>query len=170
MPINIHPLRDRDILDLRTWSYPPPYDMYSMEYIPIDEALEFFKDPENGYFGLSDGLDSLIGFCNYGYDAQVQGGDYSEDAVDIGIGIRPELTGHGSGSRYAAFVFGEARRRFPGKPLRVTIAAFNQRAQRVCEVHGFIQTERITRPSDGKEFVVMRAQPWPESLVPKRSS
>ena len=152
--IQIQPLTDEDIAEMQTWAYPPPYDLYSLADIPGEEALTFFKDPENGYFGLYGPAGELMGFCNFGYDARVEGGDYALEALDIGIGMRPDLTGRGAGADYARFVFAEAARRFPGRPQRVTIAAFNARAQRVCEKNGFRETGRFERPSDGKTFIV----------------
>ena len=153
--IQIRPLDDADIDEMHTWVYPPPYDLYTFAYIPPEEAREFFKDPENGYFGLYGPAGDLIGFCNFGHDARVAGFDYTEGAVDIGIGMRPDLTGLGNGAAYARFVFNEAEKRFPDRPLRVTIAEFNVRAQRVCLESGFRETARFERPSDGRRFVVL---------------
>lgn len=167
--ILIRPLTDDDIADMQTWSYPPPYDLYSLSYIPPDEALEFFKDPGNGYFGLYSPAGELLGFCNFGYDARVEGFDYFEEALDIGIGMRPELIGMSQGATYARRVFEEAEKRFPGLPLRVTIANFNQRAQRVCLKNGFRNIARFKRPSDGRDFAVLLRQP-PASRVPNRNS
>jgi hypothetical protein len=36
-----------------------------------------------------------IGFCCFGPDAQLRGGDYHEPALDVGLGLRPDLVGKG---------------------------------------------------------------------------
>lgn len=131
--------------------------MYSLDDTDLENSVEFFLDPENGYFGIFGDNGRLEGFCNFGYDAQVTGGDYTEEAIDIGISLHPDLVGRGLGSDYAARVFSEARSRYPGLPLRVTIATFNQRSIRICEKHGFAATTRFTRDSDGQEFIVLVA-------------
>ncbi len=46
----------------------------------------------------------LEGFCSFGADGQVAGGDYSGQCLDIGMGIWPDLTGRGNGKRYAQAV------------------------------------------------------------------
>lgn len=138
---------------MRRWAYPAPYDIYSFAYIPLEEALTFFKDPGNAYFALVRD-EEFLGFCNFGWDARVEGGDYSEPAIDVGIGMRPDLTGRGWGQEYAHFVFEEAEKRYPDLPLRVSVAGFNERAQRVCRKNGFSERAWFERSSDGRRFVI----------------
>ena len=88
-------------------------------------------------------------------DAQVSGGYYSSDALDIGMGIRPDLTGQGLGKLYAQAVAGYGANRYGAKHLQVTIAVFNQRAQRVGKQLGFEQVETFIKLGGEEEFVVM---------------
>jgi RimJ/RimL family protein N-acetyltransferase len=81
--------------------------------------------------------DKLIGYCSYGRDAQVPGGDYFEEALDIGMMIKPELTGQGNGSKYAGAVIQNGVSKYRPKKLRVTILESNLRAIKVWEKNGF---------------------------------
>ena len=63
----------------------------------MDDAITFFLAPKNGYLAVRDSEGALVGFCCFGFEGQVPGGDYSVDALDVGIGMRPELTGQGLG-------------------------------------------------------------------------
>ncbi len=99
--------------------------------------------------------EELIGYCSYGKDAQVPGGDYNEVALDIGLMIKPELTGQGLGEGFVREVIRNGVDKYSPEKLRVTIAAFNRRARRVWEKNVFQQMQTFTRSSDGMEFVIM---------------
>ena len=88
-------------------------------------------------------------------EGQVSGGHYSAEALDIGMGIRPDLIGQGRGKLYARAVARYGTNRYGANQLRVTIAAFNQRAQRVWRQLGFEQVEKFVKMVSGEEFVVM---------------
>lgn len=138
------------------WHYEPPYDMYNCPTADLEEALQYNIDPKNNVYAMFDQNDELVAYCSYGEDAQVPGGDYSEEALDIGLMVRPELTGRGLGAAFAREVIRNGIERYTPKKLRVTIAAFNKRAIRTWEKNGFQQTQTFKRKSkDGMEFVVM---------------
>ena len=88
-------------------------------------------------------MDDLIGFCTFGSDARVPGGDYCAPALDIGLG---------NGSRYVAAVADLAAAAFQPEQMRVTISEWNKRAQRVWEHTGFERTERFNTPKDFAEM------------------
>lgn len=137
------------------WQYEGPYALYNMRGEDEEELVRFFLDAENGYFGISSAEGEFLGFCNFGADARVPGGDYTQEACDIGMGMRPDLTGRGQGARYAAAVFDFAGAHYPQRRQRVTIAEFNERAQRLCQKFGFVQVSRFVRERDGRAFVIM---------------
>ena len=159
MKLKIESLSEEQIRIFVTWKYSDPYAIYDMSTEDIESQVRFFSNPENGYFAITDELGELLGFCNFGADARVPGGDYTAKAVDIGMGMRPALTGQGHGAEYARAVFDFARTRYSEWQHRVTIAEFNQRAQRLCRGLGFSQVSRFTREGDAKPFIIMIRDP-----------
>lgn len=155
----IKPLTEEQIHTFVTWEYSGPYAMYNMSEEDRESQVRFFSDPGNGYFAITDEEDAFLGFCNFGADAQVPGGDYGLAAIDIGVGMRPDLTGQGRGALYATAVFDFATARYPDLPQRVTIAEFNERAQQLCRKFGFVQVARFLREKDERAFVVMIRDP-----------
>jgi [ribosomal protein S18]-alanine N-acetyltransferase len=138
------------------WRYEPPYDIYNCPPADLEEALQYNIDSKNNVYSMFDENDELVAYCSYGGDAQVPGGDYSEDALDVGLMVKPELTGRGLGAAFAGEVIKNGIERYVPKKLRVTIAAFNKRAIRTWEKNGFQQTQTFKRMSrDSMEFIVM---------------
>ena len=58
--------------------------------------------PDYHYHAAHDETGRLVGFCCFGEDAQVPGGDYSLPALDIGLGLHPDLTGRGLSHSFLA--------------------------------------------------------------------
>jgi RimJ/RimL family protein N-acetyltransferase len=138
-----------------SWRYEPPYDIYNVEPAEIDSEILFFLDPRNGYFSIFDEPGDLVAFCCFGQDACVPGGDYSAPALDIGLGVRPDLTGQGRGLTYVNAVLEFARQSYRSAFFRVTVAEFNKRALRVWEKAGFQPMQTFSRQHDGLVFVVL---------------
>jgi RimJ/RimL family protein N-acetyltransferase len=155
MKLKIIPLSEEQIRIFVTWEYSGPYAVYDMSTKDMESQVRFFSDPENGYFAIADAEGELLGFCNFGADARVPGGEYSAEAIDIGMGMRPDLTGKGHGAEYAGAVFDFARTHYSERHHRVTIAEFNRRAQQLCRRFGFSPVSRFTRKGDDKPFIIM---------------
>jgi len=113
------------------WHYETPYDVYDLSGGDEDAVLEDLLPPEYAYHAILSPNGKLVAFCCFGADAQVPGGDYTAQALDIGLGVRPDLTGQGQGSTYVQAVLDFAKRTWSPPAYRVTIAEFNTRAQRV---------------------------------------
>ena len=96
----------------------------------------------------------LVGFCSFGVDGQVPGGDYRAEALDIGMGICPDFTGKGLGSSFVRAVLDFAEKEFQAKAYRVTIVAFNRRARRVWERNNFQQVQSFIHADSRREFCV----------------
>lgn len=156
MKLTIVPLRRAAVDAIAAWRYDPPYDLYNLDHPPTAEAIAYFLDPAYAYHELLDEAEELVGFCTFGVDAQVPGGDYHVDALDIGMGIRPDLTGRGLGATFAAAVVAFAVAHYAPQRLRVTIAAFNQKAQRVWLRLNFQPVAHFGRTGDGMPFVCLQ--------------
>ena len=152
----IHPMTIEAAREIAAWQYAPPYDIYSM---PGDReaTVEFLLDPENRYHVVFDGEKQLAGYCCFGADARVPGGDYSDErALDIGVGMHPSLTGQRRGRVFVTAVIDFAVARYAPTYLRATIAHFNRRSQRTFESCGFtpIQTF-VSVTSSPRKFVIL---------------
>ncbi len=154
--LNVRPVTEVDVRAFATWRYEPPYDGYDIDQ-PVDEAVPYFLQPSTNCHVIEcEG--ELAAFFTFGSDARVPGGDYSAPGLDIGLGMKPEFTGRGHGRRVVETVVQFAREAFDVDPLRVTIAAGNQRALRVWSSLGFTETQRFhtSRPMMGSDtFVVL---------------
>ena len=155
MSLTFTPMTKANAKAIFQWHYEPPYDTYNIEADDVADAINFFVAPQNNYYAITHALGELTAFCCFGYDAQVPGGDYRDDALDIGLGVRPNLTGRGNGLHYVNAVLDFARQRFSPTQFRVTIAAFNGRAQRVWQKAGFELTQTFRANRGGRTFVVM---------------
>jgi RimJ/RimL family protein N-acetyltransferase len=149
-----NPLDTAAAQEILSWRYAPPYDIYNLSPQDAVAHLGAFLDPINGYCAMTDHAGALLAFCCFGAEARVAGYDYAEPALDIGLGLRPDLAGQGHGLDYVNAVLAFARMTFGPPALRVTIAAFNQRAQRVWTRAGFRRVGAFARPSDKMRFTV----------------
>jgi RimJ/RimL family protein N-acetyltransferase len=157
MKIKYRPADEKSAREFVQWKYESPYDVYNCPPEDVEKAIQYNIDPVNNLYSMFNQNEELIGYCSYGRDAQVPGGDYSEEALDIGMMIKPELTGQGMGAAYAEEVIRNGVNKYEPKKLRVTIAAFNKRAMRTWEKNGFQQAQSFKRNNseDGMEFVIM---------------
>jgi RimJ/RimL family protein N-acetyltransferase len=142
-----------DVREFAAWRHDPPYDVYDITQ-PVDEAVEYF-------LGIGcrviDRDGELAAFFTFGDDAHVPGGDYSAPGLDIGLGMKPSLTGQGLGGSFVRTVVEHAAA-LTRDPLRVTIAIGNARARRVWGTHGFVESQRFDSPEPvlgATEFVVL---------------
>lgn len=148
------------------WRYPPPYTIYNLADDPLATAA-FLSGAGSGYYQLRDTAGVLVAFCCYGEEARVPGGDYAAPALDLGIGVRPDLTGRGEGMRYLGAVLAFGVERFAPALLRLTVAAFNLRAIRLYEQAGFAAVSRFRSQFAAREFIVM-ARPAAPGPAPHR--
>ena len=141
MKLAIRPASQKTFAEMATWRYEPPYDFYDGDVDPV-------LNPERFYEALDeDG--SLVG--NYYFEEK-------GDALEIGLGLRPDLTGRGLGLDFLLTGIDFGRRRFGLSQLILNVAAFNKRAIKIYEEAGFRETGRHTRQFDrwgDVEFVEM---------------
>ena len=75
----------------------------------------------------------------------------SDNLLDLGGGIRPDLVGRGLGAAGLAAVLTYARDRFSPPGFRTAIASFNRRSVVLCRWAGFRTTTTFQGPG-GREF------------------
>lgn len=155
MSLTFRPLDKSSAQKILNWQYEEPYDVYDLASPDPEGTIEYLLNPQNAFYGIYRQAGELEAFCSFGLDGQVTGGDYSMLALDIGLGVRPDLTGCGKGSQYVSAVIDFTQQTFAPDQLRVTIAAFNHRAQRVWEKAGFQVVQKFQGGWANMDFVVM---------------
>jgi RimJ/RimL family protein N-acetyltransferase len=148
------PLEETHARTILEWHYEPPYDVYDLSAGNAEEVVQDLLHPEYAYHAMLSPEGELVAFCCFGQDGQVPGGDYSEEALDIGLGVRPDLTGQGESSSFVQAVLEFAQRTWPQPAFRVTIAEFNVRAQRVWEKAGFLRVQRFESTRSSRPFLI----------------
>jgi [ribosomal protein S18]-alanine N-acetyltransferase len=150
------PMTQAEAEEIAGWRYPDEYAFYDADFIP--EGMGELLDPaqrRDEYHAARGPGGRLEGF------AQLEPG--AGGATEIGVGLRPDLTGRGLGQAFTEAVIELARRHGAGR-ITLAVAAFNARAIRVYERCGFAETARHSRRLGGRdwEFVDMELQPGPD--------
>jgi RimJ/RimL family protein N-acetyltransferase len=110
------------------WHYPEPYETYDAAW-PLGNG--------RGFFAVDDDSGELVGYGCVGAEARVPGVDAEEGTIDVGYGMRPDLTGQGRGREFVGAVIAHAAAEDPTARLRMSILRWNDRSRRVAESHGF---------------------------------
>ena len=137
------------------WRYAGPYAAYDCPPDEAEETVRLMVDPASEYHAARDGDGVLVGYCCFGADARVPGGDYAGGgvagggALDVGLGLRPDLTGRGLGPAFVEAVAALARERLGARRLGLTVAAWNRRAVGAYEKAGFRMTRAFIRDTPG---------------------
>jgi len=155
MPFTFRPMDKASARAIPSWRYDEPYTLYNTAPDEVEADVRLFLDPDNAYYAITDEHGDLVAYCCFGPDAQVRGGGYDTNALDVGMGVRPDLTGQGRGGAYTNAILDFAQRTFAPTAFRVTVAEFNKRALRVWERAGFRPAQVFKREQDGRAFVVL---------------
>lgn len=127
------------------WKYPDVYSFYDMTSDPEDyeEIMDPLLRAENYFQVLKD--DRLFGFF-------VVEKNPDHNVMNMGLGIRPELTGKGLGQAFVSEIITYIHKNYSVKTLRLGVAAFNKRAQKVYEKIGFKQTKMYDQETNGSIY------------------
>ncbi|AMR05044.1 MULTISPECIES: GNAT family N-acetyltransferase [Bacillus] len=152
--MDIHVLTKEEAMEINTWAYEEPYNLYS--FSGEKEVMEELLD--GMYYGCCDGQGEFIGYFCFGANAQVPGGRDAnlyggEDVIDIGLGMKPALTGKGMGKEFFQAGIAFATKEFNAKMFRLSVATFNTRAITLYKNIGFRQGTIFL--SRGREFMLM---------------
>lgn len=144
-------------LTISQWIYDGEYSIYSFEQSQetIDELL-------NGdYIACTDADSKLVGYFCQGKSARIPTEDcfsYSNDRLDIGLGMHPVLCGKGMGYDFVLCGIKYFTQQKPNILLRLTVACFNERAISLYQKIGFTIERMITHKISGKPFYIMVKQ------------
>ena len=160
MYLRFEMLSEEQARSIAGWRYPPPYDFYNADADPDD--LQELLDRSSPYYAAVDPQDTLVGFFCFKHTARVPAGfaagAYDDrDALDVGLGMRPDLTGRGLGGPFLEAGLRFAREVFAPASFRLTVATFNTRAIALYQRAGFQPTRAFMNPTNGDahEFLAM---------------
>lgn len=126
-----------------TWHYEGDYSFYNME-ADKDDLAEFLdvEQREQSVFAITSD-EELVGFVSV-----VQ---TDAETVDIGLGMKPDLTGNGRGRTFVTSILDFVKATYSSHRITLSVAAFNVRAIRVYETCGFKQTGSFQQPTNGRD-------------------
>lgn len=157
------PMSESHCREICTWTYPPPYQLYNWPSweLMLQEEMEF-ADPairQEQYGAVVDAEERLCGFVQFFPIIGV---------TRLGLGLRPDLCGGGSGEAFVRLLVREAKRRTPLHEIDLEVLVWNERAIRAYEKAGFAITDTYERwtPSGMAAFhcMVFEEQPCTPTL------
>ncbi|MBT4285884.1 MAG: GNAT family N-acetyltransferase [Deltaproteobacteria bacterium] len=137
--LKIESINVQGAITIASWEYAPPYNNYN-QTDPVDAVNSYLLD-KHQYHLIYNFENQIIGYCCFGGDARVSGGDYSLEALDVGFGMRPDLTGHGNGNSFLSAILEHGIKKYQPQKLRLSVAAFNKRAINLYKNVGFNVTQ-----------------------------
>lgn len=152
MQLKVENMTEKYAIEVLCWKYEKPYDYYN-NVLTSGAILELVS---YRYYVVLDGDRKIIGYFCIGKPARVPNENfnkaYIEDCVDIGIGMKPELTGKGFGTIFFQKVLEFVEEMYE-KDIRLTVATFNKRAIRLYEKFHFKKKSHFEK--DKEEFMTM---------------
>jgi ribosomal-protein-alanine N-acetyltransferase len=162
--LSIGPMTEQDARAILAWRDEGIYAFYNADPRDLHDGLREMLD--GSYYVATDEQGALVGFFCFRAPAQVPGGHlyglYADDALDVGLGLRPDLTGRGLGRDFLTVGLDFARAHFAPATFRLAVAAFNQRAIRLYEMVGFQSVATFVSPTRSGEttFLLMTLPAW----------
>ena len=149
----IRPMTAADAHAVAGWRYPGIYAFYDADGDPAD--LAELLDPAGWgtrYFAADAGGE-LAGHLVFKLAA--------DGIAEIGLGLRPDLTGRGLGLPFLRAAMRYAEQALGATRFTLAVAAFNRRAIKVYERAGFSVTDRYLHATNGAlhDFIRMTAGP-----------
>jgi RimJ/RimL family protein N-acetyltransferase len=152
-------LEQDDARAIARWRYPAPYDAYSRPFRD-PELVTLLLEPDAAYYALLDDEGGLVGYFCLGAASRIAGGAYPGKGLDLGVALRPDLTGLGQAAGFVRAVMRRLAREHSAEWVRVTVEAWNKRALRLCEGLGFQRVAvfgGFRRAQAGNHVVLARA-------------
>jgi len=126
------------------WKYKDDYSFYDIS--ADQEDLQEFLDEkhrDNSFFVVYRN-NVMIGY--FVFDTKETG------TVNIGLGMRPELTGKGEGRRFLQSGMKFAQTKYSPVKFTLSVAAFNVRAIKVYEHAGFEKVNTYIQETNGGKY------------------
>lgn len=130
------------------WHYHWNYSFYDIE--ADREDFEEFLDPDkrgNSTFAVTK-EDELIAFFSVN--------KVNDGVFDIGLGMRPDITGKGKSLEFLKAVLGFVQSEHKPAKITLSVATFNQRAIKVYRKVGFRDDGTFMQDTNGSTFEFLK--------------
>lgn len=130
------------------WHYEGDYSFYDIEADQEDLA-EFLNPKERGnsYYVVTND-NGTVGFFNLN--------KAKDNTIDIGLGMRPDLTGSGYGLDFLKAGLEFAQLKYAPTKITLSVATFNKRAIRVYDKAGFQPIDTFMQNTNGSYFEFLK--------------
>lgn len=146
MPVQLRPLTAAQAQEIAQWHYQGPFSVYDWNGNTHLEMLGDFV----GAHMVIEAVERLVGFVVFGQEARIPGLLERPNVTDLGIGVHPELLGHGIGVSLAEAAVAHAYESLGAKHLRASVQTWNLRSQALCFRMGFhVDSQHTVMGSDG---------------------
>ncbi len=145
----IRPMTAADTHAVAAWRYPGEYSFYDAD-ADLDDLAELLDPAEWGqrYFAADEiAHHELAGFLVEKLTGRV---------AEIGLGLRPDLTGRGVGESFVRTCLRFASAALGAQSYTLAVAAFNRRAITVYERAGFQEVECFEHFTNGGIHAFLR--------------
>ncbi|MCO7125878.1 GNAT family N-acetyltransferase [Sporolactobacillus shoreicorticis] len=134
------PMSDQEARAIADWHYEAPYSFYDFRNDEEDlgELLDS-KARQGIYYSVYDTQNSLIGFFCF---------EKKEETVEVGLGMRPDLTGKRLGQAFIQAGLNFAEEKFNPSIFSLSVAIFNERALKLYKRIGFKIMDQVTQKSN----------------------
>ncbi|WP_054941128.1 GNAT family N-acetyltransferase [Paenibacillus ihuae] len=130
------------------WHYDGEYSFYDME--ADEEDLAEFLNPEergNSTFAVTK-ENELVAFFSFS--------QLADRTFDIGLGMRPDLTGKGNGIEFLRAGINFIQSEFKPDKITLSVATFNLRAIKLYSKIGFKDLETFIQDTNGSTFEFLK--------------
>ncbi|WP_261384286.1 GNAT family N-acetyltransferase [Planococcus sp. CPCC 101016] len=130
------------------WHYAGEYSFYDMD--ADQEDLQAFLDQKmrkESYFIIKQN-NEVIGFYSF-----IPVGN---NTIDIGLGMKPNLTGNGKGFEFLKVGLDFAKSKYDPEQIILSVATFNKRAIKVYKKIGFKEVEYFMQTTNGGNFEFLK--------------
>lgn len=131
-----------------SWHYDDEYSFYDMD--ADEEDLVEFLDPKQrgeSMFVVMNSQEIIGYFCFNRID---------KETIDIGLGMRPNLTGGGKGVEFLKAGLNFAKLTYNPDQITLSVATFNLRAIKVYKKVGFKEVQIFMQTTNGDCFEFLR--------------
>ncbi|MCY3835364.1 MAG: GNAT family N-acetyltransferase [Anaerolineaceae bacterium] len=151
-----HKMNESAAKEIASWQYEGNAAFYNTRNEDMEATVVAFCEPAHRYHYVTRSADGrILAFCCFGEDARVLGGKYDENALDVGISIHPRSIGRGWGKQILSLAMEFACCEYQASRFRATIAAFNERALRMCRTAGFQECFYFLQPENRCRYFVL---------------